>query len=225
MYVCYSSSITFRWKEENLTVLCACPSECINRLKFTLKQYLQHLRLFHAHQPTFHLTCGIQGCQRTFFKFRTFENHVSLMHREEQHHIDEQDNEDMLPDNDHINLDGDDDTDANEINISNTSEPTFMTLQKSSALMLLKMKEVHKLTQVTLQGIIDDVTGLCQNRLSAIHSAVNLAITNAGFSPSDINGLNDIFDSGNEFGQPFIGLETQHQQFKFYKENFKLVVS
>lgn len=203
-----------------------CPSERTDRLKFTLKQYLQHLRLFHAHQPRFHLTCGIQGCQRTFLKFRTFENHVSLMHREQQHHSDEQH---MVSENDHADCSGEDMATNNSMDIvqissNTTSEPAFMNLQKSSALMLLKLKEVHKLTQVTLQGIVDDVTDLCQNRLSAIHSAVNLAITNAGLSPSDIEGLKDIFDSDNEFAQPFFGLETQYQQFKFYKENFKFVV-
>ena len=102
----------------------------------------------------------------------------------------------------------DNSTDINETSSSHASEPTFMNLQKSSALMLLKLKEVHKLTQVTVQGIINDVTDLCRNRLSAIHSAVNLAITNAGISPNDIVGLNDIFDSVNNFGQPFFGLQT-----------------
>lgn len=147
------------------------------------------------------------------------------MHRDQRYHSNEQY---MVADNDDTDSSGEDividnSTDVVEISSSNAPEPTFMNLQKSSALMLLKMKE-DKLTQVTLQGIIDDVTGLCQNCLSAIHSAVILVTTNAGLSPNDIERLNDIFDSNNEFGRPFFCLETQHQQFKFYRENFKFVV-
>lgn len=123
--------------------LCSlCPSERINRVKFSLKQYLQHLRLFHAHQPRFHLTCGIQGCQRTFSKFRTFENHVSSMHRAQQHPTDEQD---ILPSNDLDNsISTSIHTDNDETSCSSDLQPTVMNLQRSSALMLLKLKEVHK---------------------------------------------------------------------------------
>ena len=41
-------------------------------------------------------------------------------------------------------------------------------MQKSSALFLLRLKEKHKLTQVTVQSIVDNVTTLTQQRISSL---------------------------------------------------------
>lgn len=79
------------------------------------------------------------------------------------------------------------------------------------------------MTQTALQGVVEGVTTLCQGRLSAMHSAVSKVLTNAGISPSTISGLDDIFDPEGEFGRPFLGLETLHQQVKFYKTHFRFV--
>ena len=45
-------------------------------------------------------------------------------------------------------------------------------MQKSSALFLLGLKEMHKLTQVTVQSIIDNVTTLTQQSISSLKSQV-----------------------------------------------------
>jgi len=48
----------------------------------------------------------------------------------------------------------------------------FETLQKSSALFILGIKEKHKLTQTAIQGDLNGVTNLSQHRLSMLHSKV-----------------------------------------------------
>jgi len=53
-----------------------------SHLKLDVKEYVQHIRLFHAHIPDFKITCGIEGCQRTFANFGTFRNHVYDIHTE-----------------------------------------------------------------------------------------------------------------------------------------------
>ena len=61
----------------NLTCpLCSAASH----LKFGITEYVKHIRIFHAHDPSFKITCGINGCQRTYSNFRTFVNHVSSVH-------------------------------------------------------------------------------------------------------------------------------------------------
>ena len=62
-----------------------CPREHTCCLRLSLREYLQHIKLFHAHQPNFHISCGIGGCERTFTNGRTFENHISSYHRGELH--------------------------------------------------------------------------------------------------------------------------------------------
>ena len=46
------------------------------------------------------------------------------------------------------------------------------TLQKSSAVFLLGLKEKFKLTQVAIQEIVEGVTSLTQKRISILHSQV-----------------------------------------------------
>jgi len=45
-----------------------------------ISHYVNHLRVFHAHQPNFKVTCGIDGCVRNFTNIGMFKNHVSLVH-------------------------------------------------------------------------------------------------------------------------------------------------
>lgn len=42
--------------------------------------FLSHLRLIHASEAGFQMSCGLQGCQRTFNNFYTYRNHVYSMH-------------------------------------------------------------------------------------------------------------------------------------------------
>lgn len=42
--------------------------------------FLSHLRLIHASEAGFQISCGLQGCQRTFNNFYTYRNHVYSMH-------------------------------------------------------------------------------------------------------------------------------------------------
>jgi len=102
---------------------------------------------------------------------------------------------------------------------------TLSIIQTSSALFLLGLKEERKLTQTALQGVIEGVTTLSRCRLDALHVEVCSVLNAAGISPSSIPELNELFDRDGPFGQPFSGLETQHQQLHFYKTHFQFIVS
>lgn len=141
-----------------------------SHLQLDLTAFLKHIKLFHAHQAAFKLTCGIDGCLRTFTNFRTFQNHVSDMHRtfstsvaenrenstefeDASTHYDQETNEEDSEENGTYN--GDLTVEAMQYN--------FETLQKSSALFILGTKEKHKLTQTAIQGVLDGVTNLSQH--------------------------------------------------------------
>jgi len=51
-----------------------------SHLRFNITDYVKHIKIFHGHDPSFKITCGIAGCQRTYNNFRTFVNHVLAMH-------------------------------------------------------------------------------------------------------------------------------------------------
>lgn len=161
-----------------------CPL-CSNAAHLTLdfKGLLKHLNLFHAHQPDFKVPCAIDGCSRHFTNLRTYQNHMSSVHNckdiETNVHM-EQDplGVECSRDMDEKNSSCDGDTIIVEENsdLNNTIKtPPYSRelLQKSSALFLLGLKEKYKLTQVSIQGIVDGVTSLTQQNISCLQSQVH----------------------------------------------------
>ena len=159
--------------------LCNMPS-----LKFAISDYLKHLRLFHGHQANLRFTCNISGCQRSYTNIGTFQNHVYSVHYCKGAAL-------RLGSAEQAGLtsSGGEQNDANEVNegISGDQESgsseDFLTeghaasvdlppLQHSSALFLLGLKEKYKLTQVSIQGVIDGITSLNQHQIALLKSQV-----------------------------------------------------
>ena len=114
-----------------------------------LRDLLQHIRILHAHQPGLIIRCGIGGCHKTYSNFGTFQNHISAYHSTEQNPtniaqtFDDLDDED-ISDELHHELDPDEPEEQ-------CVHVPLPDLQKSAALLLLKLKEHHKLTQKAVQ--------------------------------------------------------------------------
>lgn len=218
---------------EHTRLVCPiCPAS-LSSLTFKLTEYIQHIRLFHSHQPNFFLTCGIRGCQRTFKNFGTFKNHVSSRHSLPRVNNVSDGGCSSLCFGDGAGEDNDDDdgttmddgmTMATEVSDTIEKEPDVAkTLKRSAALLLLKLKEKQKLTQVALQSVIEGVTSLFQEHLGVLHTRVCQKLEEAGVQSSSIPGLSELF-SDEEAGRPFLGLETHHQQLSYYKSNLNLLV-
>ena len=53
--------------------------------KFAAPRYtsvLRHIGSVHSCEPHLHLTCGIEGCPRTYSSYRCFRKHIRSQHRE-----------------------------------------------------------------------------------------------------------------------------------------------
>lgn len=205
-----------------------CPFERTSHLNFNLTEYLKHIQLFHSHQPSFSITCGLGGCLRTFRNFQVYRNHVSTFHKGDQSLGDDgHSSEDELSP---PTLDGDDRESAGAYEDSDRipergSDICAEELQETSALFLMGLKEKHKLTQTSLQGIIEGVTGLMQCRMSVLQSAIQQQLKSTGVQSSVIATVDALFDQEGSVCRPFHGLETQHQQMNFYRTHFNLIVS
>lgn len=46
-----------------------------------------------------------------------------------------------------------------------------------------------------------------------------------GVAQSTLSSIERLFDDSGVFGRPFLGLETQYQQVKYYSNHFGLIVS
>ena len=48
----------------------------------TLPQWFSHLRSAHSSDPSFRVTCGVDGCKKTYIKFSALNTHVYRHHRD-----------------------------------------------------------------------------------------------------------------------------------------------
>ena len=157
-----------------------CPIGMANQL-FKIGEYIKHLRLLHVSQPDFKVTCGINGCQRVYKNFGTFKNHLYAMHndgiepnmivaastRDKEVSTSGNDTSDYTPTEESINT-GQDEISDQAMEIDTSPE----NLQRSSALFLLGLKEKHKLTQVTVDSMVDSITTLTHQNVNCLRSQV-----------------------------------------------------
>lgn len=200
-----------------------CPHERTAHLRLDLTGFLKHIKLFHAHQAGFKITCGISGCQRGFTNFRTFQGHVSAVHRFQ---LDPSNVTPVLDTDLQGNDDRDDESDEIDggLGIGEDAESCSQELlQKATALFLLGLKEKHKLSQAAVQSLVEGVTSLVQQRLDFLHSQVCSQLTEAGVR--SLPRLDALFRDDGANANPFWGLETQHQRLKYYKAHFNFIVS
>ena len=181
-------------EEQVICKLCSAASH----LKFNIKGYIQHLRFFHAHQANFRTVCGIHGCVRSFTNFGTFINHAYSVHVEssraacevtsentsalaERHKDGNYEDGSSEDEYDNHYTEQDYDCDSGQTAKNLDSQPFFSCemLQKSCATFLLGVKEKFKLTQASLQGIIQGVTALNHQNMSTLKGQVCMKFSNA----------------------------------------------
>lgn len=109
-------------------------------VKFNIADYVKHLRLFHAHRPDFKVTCGINGCLRSYSNLGSFKHHISFVHNTSElvdyagtskacvnHEADELAGDDITNDTSSSEFDSDDESltsDENSISSHNTPDLT-----------------------------------------------------------------------------------------------------
>lgn len=129
-----------------------CPAERTSNLTYNTRDYLKHIQLFHLHQPDFKITCGISGCRRTFQTFSVFRNHISDKHSSDSDPTNQSCVANNTSDEDDADPDAGPDADP-ESDGESEIQSTLSTLETSTALFLMGLKEERKLTQTALQGI------------------------------------------------------------------------
>ena len=203
-----------------------CSPEMTVNLNMNLTEFLKHIQLFHSHQPGFSITCGLNGCLRSFSSFQAFRNHVYSYHGGESS-LDQRQTADGESDGtgDIGGDDGDDDGDGDDgISFDSEMRETPPS-QRNAAMFLMGLKEKYMITQVALQGVIEGVTNLVQSHLDTLHSQIQQRLLLSGVSQAAIDGIQPLFSECGTYAHPFQGLETQYQQLKFYRQHFNLIVS
>ena len=158
----------------------------------SLRRVVQHIHSVHSHDANFRVVCGINGCPKRY-------KHIYRHHKAEIHkpninisldstvHTHEEDIqlEDFALNQVLVNNEGDD---------VNKQDPVIQ--KKVAALFLLKLKEIHKVSQTALLGIVDDINELVQHRIQSIEIEVMLYLSSNGVSQDICNELQKIFRAG-----------------------------
>lgn len=176
----------------------------------TLKVILRHMAAVHAHDPTFHTICGIEECPRTYTNF-SFKRHLYRKHRGVL---------DLMPVSPDVVMtvsdDIEDGSSSCEVNATEIDE------KKESALFIMKAKTVHKVSQSALSGLLDDFSSMLERKIGFIQEGVE-KITN-NMPAENQTSIAKLFQEPS-ISTPFIGLETQHFQEKYFVEKLGLLVS
>ncbi|XP_065902216.1 uncharacterized protein [Dysidea avara] len=217
-----------------------CPLCSFNH--FTVKDILSHIRAYHSNEPNFCVTCGLDGCSTTSRTFSGLYSHIYRHHRE---YIDKRgscnaDNDDIVESTSNQGKTQAQDvaadstsrsfdeplTNINDQGVELTADIEFLTghdreaIKRSSALLLLKLKEHHRLSQAAIDDVVEGFRGLFTSTMEYVKAALRSKLADIGFNPCDINAMDEVF---NDIEEPFSGLATEYQQNAYYLNQFHLV--
>ena len=75
-----------------------------------------------------------------------------------------------------------------------TDEETYVDARKiAAAVWILKIQEVYKIPQSTMNQIITDITGFIQDLLTDLYVDVKSTLTEAGVNPASVSALSELF--------------------------------
>ena len=207
---------------------------------------IQHFFQTHSSEPTFSFICGIKGCRLHTFKigatYHSFKSHASRKHPDWQHQVNEwseevpstsspnEANESSSTIESNFTNSHDDVPDAQPRQVEDESymiveqEAPSHTLQpmptSSAALFLLTFQEKYKLSDNAIKFAVGAVQSIVEGVCTCAKVAVEQSLLSHP-SPSVL----DIHTCFENLEDPFSLLQTKHQQTKFYREVFGLIVS
>ena len=194
----------------------------------TLAQWFSHLRAAHSSDPSFHVTCGIDGCQRTYVKFSSLNTHVYRHHRERMCEVSQ-----GLSTFDSGAPSTQSDSNALGPFLANcfdssgdsTELSTLSDIKKSSAHFLLELREGRGLSQVAIDSVVVGCERILDASLADLKRDMLSRVGAADRAECDCLNASDIEDAFRQHLHPFEGLRNKYQQEKFYVEEFHMIVS
>lgn len=195
----------------------------------TLKAVVRHVGAVHSHDPAFHVRCGVEDCPRTYRNYLTYKKHMYTKHRSVlnlsvMETARETDTSSTSADEvitDDVALFSEPDVEPEGEHISSDQ---MIADKKASALFLLKAKEVNKISQSSLNAIIQDFTTLLDQRVDSLKVEVSRVLRQRETEESICAEILSLFGDS-RLQNPFDGLDTEFLQQKFYTETLGLVVS
>ena len=201
----------------------------------SLVLHVSHLRLVHASNRSFRLSCNIEECTEEFRSFSSYNSHVYRKHRValgleqiEEVQCDPQQSE-MPTDGEFSNTDedvtfidnfgceGQDQTET-----TSRPEDRKALIQKESAGFLLSLIEEDGVSQVAINKIVRTCRKLCQQSVMSYQQKISDALLDENTTVLEQTKI--LLTSLPEF-DPFQGIDSAYLLQKFCEDNFNFVVS
>ena len=120
---------------------------------------------------------------------------------------------------------------TNQLEIEDEAATNSVTLMsrltfehmKKMALFLLKAREVRKVSQTALDGLLADFTIIIQETSQQLKTDVNACLEMNGMNLSLFQGLEEVFHDPCRT-EPFKHLDTRFLQEKFFRDHLQLLV-
>lgn len=197
-----------------------CPGLRFSSLKF----FLKHLRLTHSDTSNFHIQCNLQGCKRTFRNLKYYQNHIYAHHDTS---VLDRAEEEQTTSEDSFSSSFEEHSDPNDDSLQDGSQPTSSEgeVQKAAAMWILKTRECSRIPMSVMDSIIFDVKSLFDVALDQVRQSVETVLQGSSVPEGVKKAVSSQLDETTSSSNIFRGLETQHQQQKYFRTNFKMVVS
>ena len=198
-------------------------SICHSYASLDYASVVRHIGSVHAWEPRFKVTCGIDGCMRTYTSYRRYRAHIVNKHCELI--SDERvDTEEALDHETHMYGADEMDSVSNDDPVTEVSTERERPKLYNKALFLLKLKEERRLSQLAVNGLIGDISTLLEEEILSLKSKVIKCMHEEHASTELITKINEQF-SEKLAAPPFEGLQSAYLQKKYFTDNFHLVVS
>ncbi|XP_041472583.1 uncharacterized protein LOC121421848 [Lytechinus variegatus] len=180
-----------------------------------LRKLVNHIRSIHSHEPDFFLVCGIQGCQRSYKVFSSYITHLNRHHKEEfassvdVHEVSTEahdKNSEPLPETGQVP------TDLHCDSIDD--EP--VDVERSVALLILSLREKHKLPLSTANAILREISELWRIHEHHLTSKFQELLAH---HPHEL----DQFNISSDVLHHLSALSSEHEQLKYFRCSLGLV--
>ena len=138
-----------------------CPM-CNNCRLPRIQLMLQHISRIHSSSPSFHITCGLDECLRTYTNYGSYQKHVKKMH---SHYFGiAEESSGIITDNiiaDDMSM-AELDQEFNDEESTSCMVPPLSEIQKKClrAKWVLKIRETNSLTQSCTEKLLNDITDM-----------------------------------------------------------------
>ena len=199
-------------------------SICDSFASLNYSAVVRHIGSVHAWEPRFRITCGIEGCIRTYTSYRRYREHITNKHGDLL--IDDtMDTGEVQQDSQHVHG-GDEEMMVNPFDDSTVCNDVQTDCGRpklyNKALFLLKLNG-ERLSQVAINSLIGDVSTLLEEETLSLKKDVIQCMQEGHASTELISRVNEQF-SKKIATTPFEGLHTSYLQKKYYNDHFHLVV-